>query len=275
MEQTVVKAFSVLEALVHAEQPQRLTDLAQSLAMTKPNVYRLLGTLSHLGYVQQDVDTSLYRPTLKLYELGAVLVGRVDLVSAAAPIMRRLCDEARESTQLAVFDSGYVVYVGKVDSPQPLKAITSIGSRVPASCVSTGKAMLAWMPEGAVQQAIGLVKKFTPATKLTRRAVGRDLEDARRLGYAVNRGEWRSGISGIGAPIRDRLGNVVAAIGLWGADAGILGPRRDELAGLAMSAANEISRLLGYLQSADAAEAEPVPRKASRSRLKKSVVTGS
>ncbi len=49
MEQTVAKAMALLEALVRASQPQRLTDLATSLGMTKPNVHRLLGTLSELG----------------------------------------------------------------------------------------------------------------------------------------------------------------------------------------------------------------------------------
>jgi IclR family transcriptional regulator, KDG regulon repressor len=248
LEQTVVKALSVLEALVEAERPQRLTELANALSMTKPNVYRLLGTLSHLGYVQQDAETSLYRPTLKVWEMGATLVGRVDLVSAAAPCIRRLSEAARESTQLAVFDQGYAVYVDKVDSPQPLKAITSIGSRVPASCVSTGKAMLAWLPDESVRAAMKLIRKFTPNTKDKRRDVDKDLEDARRLGYAVNRGEWRVGVCGIAAPVRDRLGGVVAAVGVWGAELNILGARREELAELAMNAAAEVSRQLGYIR---------------------------
>lgn len=249
MEQTVVKALAILEALIHAEQPQRLTDLASSLSMTKPNVYRLLGTLSELGYVQQDSDTSLYRPTLKVYELGVMIIGRADLVTTAGPVLRNLCEQAHESVQLAVFDDGYVVYVGKVDSSHPLKAITTIGNRVPATCVSTGKAMLAWLPEPALESALQRVQKFTPTTKLTRRAVERDLIEVRRLGYATNRGEWRPGVCGIAAPVRDRVGSVIAAVSAWGGEANILGPRRDELAALVMTAANQISRHLGYLST--------------------------
>lgn len=254
MEQTVVKAMSVLETLIHNEQPQRLTDLAQALGMTKPNVFRLLGTLSELGYVQQNPETSLYRPTLKVYELGAVLIGRADLVSVGGVCIRWLTEQSRESTQLAVFDDGYVVYVDKVDSPQPLKAMTAIGSRVPAGCVSTGKAMLAWLPDTALQAALPLMKKFTAQTRLTQRALEKDFAEARSCGYAVNRGEWRSGVGGIAAPIRDRFGNVVAAVGMWGAETNILGPRRDELAELTMATANKISRDLGYLSATRKAE---------------------
>src|ERR1700682_755945 len=132
MEQTVQKALNLLEALVRSGQPRRLTELARQLELTKPNVYRLLSTLSVLGYVKKDPATSLYSPTLKLWEMGTMLVRDVDLQTVAGPRLRRLCEDAHESVQLAVFDSGYVVYIDKVDSPQPLKAITSIGSPPPA-----------------------------------------------------------------------------------------------------------------------------------------------
>src|ERR1044071_644989 len=131
MEQTVQKAMNLLEALVRSGHPRRLTELSRELGLTKPNVYRLLSTLSVLGYVKKDPVSSLYSPTLKLWEMGSMLVRDVDLVSVAGPRLRRVCAEPHESVQLSVFASGFVVYVDKVDSQQPLKAITTIGSRVP------------------------------------------------------------------------------------------------------------------------------------------------
>src|SRR5262252_416718 len=210
MEQTVQKALNLLEALVRSGQPRRLTELSRELGLTKPNVYRLLSTLSLLGYVKKDPATSLYSPTLKLWEMGSMLVRDVDLQSVSGPRLRRLCEETHESVQLAVFDSGYVVYVDKVDSPQPLKAITSIGSRVPATVVSTGKAMLAWMGPEALDRAVEHVKRYTPITMTKRKDIEHDLEQTRERGYAVNRGEFRVGVCGVGAPIRDRSGAVVA-----------------------------------------------------------------
>ena len=106
MEQTVQKALNLLEALVRSGQPRRLTELSRQLGLTKPNVYRLLSTLSVLGYVKKDPANSLYSPTLKLWEMGSLLVRDVDLVSVAGPRLRRLMDETHESVQLAVFDAG-------------------------------------------------------------------------------------------------------------------------------------------------------------------------
>ena len=257
MEQTVQKALNLLEALVRSGQPRRLTELARELGLTKPNVYRLLSTLSILGYVKKDPATSLYSPTLKLWEMGSLLVRDVDLVAIAAPRIRRLCEETHESVQLAVFDSGFAVYVDKVDSQQPLKAMTNIGSRVPATVTSTGKALLAWLPAAALDQAMAHVKRYTPLTLMKRRDLEVDLEETRTRGYAINKGEFREGVAGIAAPIRDRSGSVVASLAVWGSDRNILGAQRENLARLAVAAARDISRDLGHLEVA-ATKARPV-----------------
>ncbi|HET7547805.1 MAG TPA: IclR family transcriptional regulator [Usitatibacter sp.] len=249
MEQTVQKAMNLLEALVRSGQPRRLTELARQLGLTKPNVYRLLSTLSALGYVKKDPVTTFYSPTLKLWELGSLLVRDVDLVSVAQPRLRRLCADTHESVQLAVFDSGFVVYVDKADSSQPLKAMTSIGTRVAASVTSTGKAMLAWLPPECLDQAMTHVKRYTALTLTRRKDIERDLEETRLRGYAVNRGEFRVGVAGLAAPIRDRTGGVVAALGVWGAEKSILGVRREELAHMLIVAARDVSRDLGFVET--------------------------
>ena len=247
MEQTVRKAFDVLEALAHSGEPRRLTDLARELSLTKPNVYRLLSTLSELGYVSKEEATSRYSATLKLWEMGSVLVHDANLVSTTAASLRSLCERSRESVQLAVYDSGYAVYVNKMDSPQPIKAMTTIGSRIPAACASTGKAILAWLDEAEVKHAMTLVKRFTPNTRTLRADLDRDLAEARNSGFAVNYGEWRPGICGIAAPLRDHRGQVVASIGVWGSEEAILGERKDELGRLVVEVAADASKELGFV----------------------------
>ena len=193
-----------------------------------------------------------------------MLVRDVDLQSVAGPRLRRLAEDTRESVQLAVWDAGYVVYVDKVDSSQPLKAITSIGSRVPATVVSTGKAMLAWMPGDSLDRAMEHVKRYTPLTMTRRKDIERDLEETRERGYSINRGEFRAGVCGIAAPVRDRCGNVVAAIGVWGAEKAILGSRREDLSHMTVSAARDMSREMGFVELAGVRNARSPPQPASR-----------
>ncbi len=247
MEQTVRKAFDLLEALARSGEPRRLTDLSRELSLTKPNVYRLLSTLSELGYVAKEEATSRYSATLKLWEMGSVLVHDANLVGKTLPRLRALCEASHESVQLAVYDAGYTVYVNKVDSPQPIKAMTTIGSRLPAAVTSTGKAILAWLGESDVRQSMSLVKRFTPLTRMHRADLERDLAEARELGFAINHGEWRAGICGIASPVRDQHGEVVAALGVWGAEGNILGDRKEDLGRMVVEAARESSRELGFV----------------------------
>lgn len=246
MEQTVAKALSLLEALIEAHQPQRLTDLAVGLGMTKPNVHRLLATLMELGYVQQDAVTSLYSPTMKVVALSSHLTDRADLVAVAEPTLKRLAQDSHESTLLAVFDQGYSVYVSTVDSARPIRAVGAVGTRVPASCISTGKALLAWLVPEALDATLPLLQKFTPRTVTGRAAIERQLALVRRQGYAINRGEWRLGIGGIASPVRDAYGVVIAAVGLWGDEQQLFGPRRAGLIAQVTEAGAEISRAMGY-----------------------------
>jgi len=185
--------------------------------------------------------------------MGSQLVRDVDLVTVANPRLRRLAEDARESVQLAVFDAGFTVYVDKVDSPHALKAVTSIGSRLPATVTSTGKAVLAWLPTVALDVSMTHVKKFTANTLTKRKDIEQDLADTRERGYSINRGEFREGVAGIAAPVRDRTGQVVAALGVWGAEGNILGNRRDEISHLTMAAARDISRELGFIEAASTA----------------------
>jgi IclR family acetate operon transcriptional repressor len=98
---------------------------------------------------------------------------------------------------------------------------------------------------------------------MSRHEVDQDLEETRSRGYAVNKGEFRPGVCGIAVPVRDRGGNVVASIGLWGAEKNILGARRDELARLVMAAARDISRNLGYIEPTQ----ERAPKRVAEAEL--------
>jgi IclR family transcriptional regulator, KDG regulon repressor len=96
------------------------------------------------------------------------------------------------------------------------------------------------------------VKRYTPLTMIKRKDVERDLDETRGRGYAINRGEFRVGVCGIAAPVRDRSANVVASIAVWGSEKGILGTRRDELAAMTVAAARDISREMGYVEPSSA-----------------------
>lgn len=245
MDTTVLKALTVLESLARSREERGVTEISQELGLTKANCHRLLRTLLGAGYVVQDDATKRYRLSLRMWEMGVGALDRLDVPETIHPHLRALADAADESVQLAVMEGASIVYVDKADSRHPLRATTQVGGRVPAYCVSTGKALLAFSEHGLERLAYPLAA-FTTATITTRAKMEREMAAIRRAGYAVNRGEWREGIWGVAAPIRDATVLPVAAVGVWGPELRFRGSAVARLAERVIAAANTISSRIGY-----------------------------
>ncbi|MYN12437.1 helix-turn-helix domain-containing protein [Pusillimonas sp. TS35] len=216
MNNTLIKGLQVVEFLAHSDRQQSLTDIANNLGLAKSNVHRLLQALSELKYVIRDDVTGGYSASIKLWELGSAVLSKLDLKRHAEQWMSTLMDQTGETVHLSVLDEDEVVYVHKIESDNPIRAYTQIGGRIPAYCVATGKAMLAYRSDSMLQRIAGNLKPITPTTITSPKRFAQEIEKIRKQGYAVNRGEWREGVYGVAAPILDGSGQVIAAIGLSG-----------------------------------------------------------
>lgn len=243
MDKTLAKGMSVLEVLVAADGPQGVSQLARKLDLSKSNTHRLLQTLSALGYVASKEGR--YYLTPKLWVLGADLMSRLDVRRIALPELERLAEDTQETVHLSVLDNDEVVYVDKIDSPQPIRAYTKIGGRAPAWCVATGKAMLAFQPQEQIERVARQLKPFTSLSISDAPSLRRELQEVRELGYAVNRGEWREEIGGLAAPIFDSRATVVAALGISGPTGRINAQAIDRFAPKVREAARAVSRQMG------------------------------
>ena len=216
MNNTLIKGLGLLEVLAHSGQPLGVTELANRIGIGKSNVHRLLQALVELGYVRRDAESGAYAASIRLWELGSAVLANLDLRRAAQTWMDWLLERTRETVHLSVLDGDEVVYVHKLDSPEPVRAYSQIGGRAPAHCVATGKAMLAWSGDTALQALSRRLHGWSPRTLTDPLEFLREMERIRQQGYAVNRGEWRESVGGVAAPVRDPGGRVVAAVGVSG-----------------------------------------------------------
>ena len=89
---------------------------------------------------------------------------------------------------------------------------TNVGGTAPAYCVSSGKAMLAYDAERLEKVITQGLKSYTPHTIVDPEVLRRECAKIREQGYALNRGEFRKDVTGIGAPIFNAKGEVLGAI---------------------------------------------------------------
>jgi DNA-binding IclR family transcriptional regulator len=147
---------------------------------------------------------------------------------------------------LSILDGAEVVYVDKIDSPEPVRAYSRIGGRSPAFAVATGKAMLAWQSPEYVAAVAERIERFTTRTVADAEELRQELARIRVQGFAVNKGEWRDTVCGLAAPIRDASGLVIAAVGISGPAERLKPKRLKELVAPVVEAAAVISASLGH-----------------------------
>ena len=252
MDKTLAKGLNILEFLVSCGQPCSVSDVAREFSLVPSNAHRTLQTLVALGYAKQSVD-SRYQPSLRLFELGSRVVGALDIRHIAHKAMASLAADTLETIHLVVRDGARVVYLDKVDSPQPVAAYSHIGGSAPAQCVASGKALLAYsLPSDAAQamawlhDTVPVLEAYTAASHLDHQNLYDDLRKVRQQGYALNRGEWRDDVSGLGAPVFDAHGKAIGALGISLPRIRCTQERLPELIGPLRVAAEQTSRLLGF-----------------------------
>ncbi|HSZ38537.1 MAG TPA: IclR family transcriptional regulator [Trebonia sp.] len=245
----VDRVLDILEVLARSPRPQLLGEVAAAVGASKPTTHRLLATLVRRGYASQDPDAGEYRIGVRCFELGSLWAANLDLRQLAAPHLRQLNTSTQETVHLAIYDHGDAVYVDKLESPLPVIASSFVGRRCPASCVATGRVLLAYQPDRELGRVLGEpLPRFTDAT-ITEPAALRDLlDEVRQTGVGVNHGSYRDGVGGVAVAVRDRTGIVVASVGVCLPEMRFPADRfaalRDEVA----AAGHAISADLGYVE---------------------------
>ncbi|MEM5516283.1 IclR family transcriptional regulator [Henriciella sp. AS95] len=217
MDSTMEKGLRVLEMIVAAPGPVRLSTVAQELGLQKSNAHRSIATLVSLGYVTQDEASGLYRPSLKLFELGARVAGVHPVRRATAPYLQDLHRTLGETVNFYVLEHNSVLVVDKLLSPRPLRFSSQPGSRLPIATTAAGNAMLAHAPDPEALLQMSL-KAIPPRadTPLDPAKVLKGLANIRKNGFAEATNSWTPGIFSIAVPLKDPDGHATAALGVSG-----------------------------------------------------------
>ncbi|MFD0745911.1 IclR family transcriptional regulator [Phytohabitans flavus] len=142
----------------------------------------------------------------------------MDLTRVAAPLLQGLADETGFTVSMAVCESRDVVYVDRRRSARrntlAMDLNLQVGSRLPAYCTAMGKAMLAYKDPQALRQILERsdLARRGPKTITNREELLAALARVRQAGIAVNDEELAPGLRSFAAPVRDRTGEVVAAV---------------------------------------------------------------
>lgn len=250
--EALARGLEVL-SLFSMERPSlSLSQIVETLQLNKSTAYRVLSTLEALGYLEQDAATRLYRPGLRVLQLGFTAVNSMEVRQIARPFLEKLSQELGETVSLAVLDGFRTVYVDRVRNQSIVGVTLGVGSSLPAHCSSLGQVLLADLPASELDALLATheLTAFTPKTLTSAAALRARLGEIRQRGYAVGDEELAPGLRAVSAAVRNASGRAVAAVNVTGSTERI-GYRRleEEIIPALLETVGRISTALGYLFS--------------------------
>lgn len=209
------RALDLLELLAAHRNGLTFSRIMAELGLPRSTTHDLLQTLVGRRYLEVNEDRKLYRLGTRMLGVSADHVENTELVRLSRPELTRLVEQFGETAHVAVLDGPEAVYIAAEESRNTLRMTSPVGTRAPLYATAVGKVLLSGLDDEAAGVLLGpgVLRGYTPVTIQTHGDLAMEIREVRRLGYAMDTEEFASALTCIAAPVRDRNGKVVAALG--------------------------------------------------------------
>lgn len=224
------RALSILELFSRPGRALTFTQVAELLGYPRSSLHGLLRTLTDRGWLRLDPASRRFTLGLRAWQAGVAYRPAVDLERTARPVVDQLHSTLDGLVHVSVLDDGDAVAV--------LHTGDHTGRRVGAQSTSCGQVLLAHLDRTQVEQRIaGRVHDSVDE-------LHRSLERVRDQGWAESESPVIEGSRTIAVPLRDRTGEVVAALAVTAAPSKLEDGGRERALAALRNAAERLSPAL-------------------------------
>lgn len=216
----ISRAAAVLRLLGKSDAPMGLQSIARELGLVPSTALNVLRALVAEEMVAMDPDTKRYSLEAGVLTLARQWLGRNQFSNLVQPVLDKL-SQTYEVTMLGVQIVGLesIIVVNSSQATANFQLRAQVGSRFPALISATGRCIAAFgkVPEEEMEEKFNALRWDEPPTYSEWQE---QVEATRKRGFAVDEGNYISGVTVIAAPVwksRDTLSHALVAIGIGGA----------------------------------------------------------
>jgi DNA-binding IclR family transcriptional regulator len=216
----ISRAAAILRLLGKRDTPLGVQAIARELGLVPSTCLYVLRALVAEELVAFDADTKRYSLEAGVLTLARQWLRRNPFNDLAQPVLDRIA-QAFDVTMLGVQIVGldHIIVVATSQSGPSLQLSTQIGSRFPALISATGRCIAAFggYPEAELKARFKTLRWDEPPTL---EAWKQQVDETRAQGFAVDDGNYISGVTVVAAPVwkaRGRPSHALVAIGIGGA----------------------------------------------------------
>lgn len=191
-----MRLFALLELIASKDHFVSLQSLVADTGLPKPTLHRMLQQLEGAGLLFRQGDGRLYGTGTRLRRLAENLLLNSTQHGARHAVLRQLVEEVGESCNITALSGNEVVYLDRVETPEPLRFYLRPGSRVPAHCSASGKMILSQLSPAQRNKLLGHadLRRYTPNTVTSLDDLELEFTRARRDGFAIDDEEFLPGL---------------------------------------------------------------------------------
>lgn len=211
----VSRALAILRLLAARSEPMTLKAIADELALVTSTCLHILRVLVDEGMVKVEAGTKRYSLDVGVLTLARSVVENNPFPARVQSALDRIAERWNVTT-IGVKVSGLddLVVLALARSRGPFRLYVEVGSRVPALTSATGR-LVAHHAGLSDAELARRFKTLTWDNPPTFEAWAKEVKSVQRKGFAVDRGNYISGISVLAVPLLDaqqRLTHALVAL---------------------------------------------------------------
>lgn len=240
----ISRAAAVMRLLGKSDGPLGVQSIARELGLVPSTCLHVLRALVAEEFVSFDPDTKRYALEAGVLTLARHWLRRNQFTDLAQPLLDRMA-QTFGVTMLGVHIVGldHIIVVAISQSNQSFHLSTQIGSRFPALISATGRCIAAFgeHPEARLEAKFKTLRWDEPPTFGEWMA---QVRQVRERGFAVDDGNYISGVTVVAAPVwkaRGKLSHAFVAVGIGNAQRAGLTSLAEALRSAARTVSNQLS----------------------------------
>ncbi len=213
----VTRAIAVLRLLSRSRAPITLKAIAEALDLVPSTALHILRALAAEQLVRIDPPTRRYSLGTGMLPLARAVLERSDFPNLVRP---RLEELSRKYGVTAIGvdlpDLDHMIVVALARAQAPVRLHVDVGSRFPALISATGRCLAAFSdhPWSEIERRFQKMRWHNAPSLAAWR---KEVDQARRQGFSIDRGNYIAGVTIVAVPVLDaerRISHTLAAVGL-------------------------------------------------------------
>lgn len=252
----VERCLEVLALLCESPKPLSAFDLSAQLGTPKSTVHRFLQTLSDAGWVEQDLSTGLYQPSLKMMVIGQRLLLQSRIPDIFQPLLEKLAAATRLLVRMAIVNANSLTWIAQAQGAheglvyQPKKT-----AKISLHTTASGKAWLATLDREmalrlALESGLGQGGVGGPSAIRTVGELTAELDRTAERGWAVALEEEDSDIGAVACTISQEK-KTIGTVSLTGPVRRFSEKHLPEITGAIIKTANDLSSVWPHYLNAE------------------------